>query len=45
MGDTVKDKWQSNVDCFLLKLQGRMKYTMLTIALKGYGNEKSMIVV
>ena len=28
----------SIVDCFLLKLQGRMKYIVLAIFLKGSGN-------
>lgn len=34
----------SNVDCFLLKLQGRMKYMVFAIFLKGSGNEESIIM-
>lgn len=35
----------SNVDCFPLKLQSRMKYMGLAIVLKGSGNEESIVML
>lgn len=45
MGKKHERQVISTVDCFPLKLQGRMKYMVLAIVLKGSGNEESIIMI